>query len=397
MTGALTTSGNVAANGTLSVAGTSTFTGAITCNNQITLDDIAAGTVSGGNANIKSTELDGAVRLYGGTSGQNSGGRIDLVGPQNAANAGWTLFRNGTQTGGQAPITMALDSSNNIVVNRAAAAANARLDVGGSIALTNPSAGTFYWKMERDTTAGQFMLHNASTERFRINTTGQTILLGDTTPFDNTGSADGLQLYYRNDTGLATIGSYNSSGDSEISFHTNSSSAASSEKVRIKNSGATLIKTSTQHNGATLSVDYFGIAIESATDTSAYRRNYMGASNNLFWTNGTNSASLTSSGVWTDASDSNYKRDVADLDYGLETIGKLKPRSFYMKDAATNDERHIGFVAQELNDCVPECVFGEEGSMNISYGRLNAVLVKAVQELTHKIESLEQQINNTAQ
>ena len=61
-----------------------------------------------------------------------------------------------------------------------------------------------------------------------------------------------------------------------------------------------------------------------------------------------------------------------------------------MKSDQDNSERHIGFVAQELNECVPECVFGEEGSMNIAYGRINAVLVKAVQELTDRLERLEQ-------
>lgn len=389
-TGAILSVGNISTNSNLTVAGTSTFTGNVTINNQLTTDDISFGVISSGNGNLKSTELTGAIRLYGGTSGQNSGGRIDLIGPSNANDAGKILIRCGTDTGGQAPLAMVIHADGDIGIARNNANPNGKFDVGGSIVLTNPTAQTFYWKMERDTTSGQFMMHNASNERFRINTTGQTIVLGDATPFDNSASADGLQLYYRNDTGLATIGSYNSSGASEISFHTNTGSAASSEKMRLKDNGALLLKTSTQHNGASLSVDYFGIAIESAVSPTDYRRNYMGASNNLFWTNGTNSASLTSSGVWTDASDINYKRDISDLDYGMHTINQLKPRSFYMKSDETNDERHIGFVAQELNEFVPECVFGEEGSLNVAYGRMNAVLVKAVQELHQRIERLEQ-------
>ena len=390
LTGTLTTSSNLTSNGTLSVTGASTLTGALTCNSEVTVAHINGGVASSGNFNIKSTTLTGTVRLFGGTSGQNSGGRIDIVGPNAANDAGKIIVRTGTQTGGQADISLVVHDDGDVGIGRNASAPNAKLDVGGGISLTNPSAQTFYWKMERDSTNGQFMLHNASTERLRVNTTGQTIILGDATPFDNTGSADGLQLYYKTDTGDATIGSYNSSGDSEIIFHTNASSAASTEKMRIKSNGAALIKTSTQHNGATLSLDYFGLAIESAVNPANYRRNYMGASDNLFWTNGSNSASLTSAGVWTDASDSHYKRDVDDIDYGLETINKLKPRSFYMKSDQTNDERHIGFVAQELKDSIPECVFGEEGSMNIAYGRINAVLVKAVQELSHRLACLEQ-------
>lgn len=389
-TGSVIAGGNVTSNGTLSVTGTSTFSNAITVNQTVTADDLALGQISSGNGNIKSINSTGATRLYGGTSGQSSGGRIDLIGPSAGSNPGKIMMRAGTETSGQADLAMVIHEDGDVGIGRANGAPNGKLDVGGAIALTNPSVTTAYWTMERDSTTGNFLFENSGEERLRLNTVGQLTLLGDDFPFDTTASADGLQLYYETDTGVATIGSYNSSGASEISIHTNTGSLESNEKIRIKNTGATLIKTSNQHNGATLNLDYFGLAIESAVNPANYRRNYMGASDNLVWTNGSNSASLTSAGVWTDASDSYYKRDVADIDYGLETINKLKPRSFYMKSDQDNSERHIGFVAQELNECVPECVFGEEGSMNIAYGRINAVLVKAVQELTDRLERLEQ-------
>ena len=117
---------------------------------------------------------------------------------------------------------------------------------------------------------------------------------------------------------------------------------------------------------------------------------HMDGSDNLIWANGTNNPSLTSAGVWTDASDASIKRDVDDLKYGLETINKLKPRSYHMRNHETDDDPQIGFVAQEIKEIIPECVSGEEGRMGIGYGRLNAVLVKAVQELSQKIDHLEQ-------
>ena len=40
---------------------------------------------------------------------------------------------------------------------------------------------------------------------------------------------------------------------------------------------------------------------------------------------------------------------------------------------------------------IPEVVSGDEGSKGVSYGNLTAALTKAIQELTTKIETLEQE------
>jgi hypothetical protein len=47
----------------------------------------------------------------------------------------------------------------------------------------------------------------------------------------------------------------------------------------------------------------------------------------------------------------------------------------------------IGFIAQELEQIIPEVVDGKDGSKGISYGNLVAMVVSAVQELNNKIES----------
>ena len=160
--------------------------------------------------------------------------------------------------------------------------------------------------------------------------------------------------------------------------------------MRLNETGAMCVHTTDQYDGASINVDADGIAIAESTSAGEYRRCYMDTSNNnLIWANGNNSPSLTSAGVWTNASDRTIKRDIADLEYGLGTIKKLKPRSYHMKHCETDDERHIGFIAQELKEFIPECVFGEEGNMSIGYGNLTAVLVNAIQELSQRIERLE--------
>ncbi len=92
-------------------------------------------------------------------------------------------------------------------------------------------------------------------------------------------------------------------------------------------------------------------------------------------------------GTWVSASDRSLKTNIKDISYGLETIEKIQPRSFeYIKTG----EPSIGFIAQEMETVVPEIVSdGGMGTKGISYGQLTAVLVKAVQELSDRVEDLE--------
>jgi hypothetical protein len=104
---------------------------------------------------------------------------------------------------------------------------------------------------------------------------------------------------------------------------------------------------------------------------------------------------LTLGGTWTDTSDLAFKTNITDLSYGLAEVERLQPRSYFMKETPDSDPQ-IGFIAQEVELVIPEVVSGEEGSKGIGYGRLTAILVKAIQEqqatitaLTARITALE--------
>ncbi len=112
---------------------------------------------------------------------------------------------------------------------------------------------------------------------------------------------------------------------------------------------------------------------------------------------GSNNATLSTGGAWTDASDASYKRDITDLSYGIDTVKSLQPRSYHLVSDNTDDDPQIGFVAQELEAQIPEVVVGAEdkdGSIKkgVSYGRMTAVLTKALQEAIAKIETLETEV-----
>lgn len=133
-----------------------------------------------------------------------------------------------------------------------------------------------------------------------------------------------------------------------------------------------------------------GIRIEHASGTTNYRDLYMNAGGSLiFQSAAPNFPYLSAAGVWVSSSDIAYKKDIVDIDYGLDDLMKLQPRRYRMK--ADNSEQ-IGLIAQELEQIIPEVVGGEEGQKGTSYDNLSALIIKAIQEQQGEIEELRQEI-----
>ena len=75
----------------------------------------------------------------------------------------------------------------------------------------------------------------------------------------------------------------------------------------------------------------------------------------MYFESTTNQAYLSAAGAWQDASDIAIKKDIEDITYGITTIKNLKPRKYKMK---ADDEAQIGFIAQEMEEQIPEVVGG---------------------------------------
>jgi len=96
----------------------------------------------------------------------------------------------------------------------------------------------------------------------------------------------------------------------------------------------------------------------------------------------------------TTPSDKRLKTNIKDIDYGLDTIMKLNPKQYDWK----KDNRHdIGFIAQEVEEVIPEIVkdkkhFDKE-IKTLDYEKLTAVLIKAVQEQQQQINELKEKLN----
>ena len=121
-------------------------------------------------------------------------------------------------------------------------------------------------------------------------------------------------------------------------------------------------------------------------------------------TDETEQCRLTTGGAWhvvndvvaysSTPSDKKLKTNVKDIDYGLDTVMKLKPKQYDWK----KDDRHdIGFIAQEVEEVIPEIVkdneWFDDKVKTMDYEKLTAVLIKAVQEQQEQINELKEKLN----
>ena len=99
----------------------------------------------------------------------------------------------------------------------------------------------------------------------------------------------------------------------------------------------------------------------------------------------TGSAFVTS---LTETSALRYKKWVKDLPEQSDAIFKLRPVHFRWKD---NNQKDVGLIAEEVQKVYPELVSIEDDGQagGIKYTKLTAILVKTIQDLTARIEKLE--------
>jgi trimeric autotransporter adhesin len=103
---------------------------------------------------------------------------------------------------------------------------------------------------------------------------------------------------------------------------------------------------------------------------------------------------LTSTGVLTtSSSDICLKTNVENINDGLERVLDLRGVRFNWK-TAPEGRKLIGFIAQEVEQSVPELVYTNpvDGLKGINYAEMTAVLVEAVKEQQKMIEKLQKRV-----
>ena len=89
------------------------------------------------------------------------------------------------------------------------------------------------------------------------------------------------------------------------------------------------------------------------------------------------------------SSDRTKKQNIKSLENAIEIVQNLRGVEFEWKE---NGQKSIGFIAQEVEEILPEIVHGEEGEKSVEYGNLTAILVEAVKAQQAQIEDLKKEV-----
>lgn len=127
-----------------------------------------------------------------------------------------------------------------------------------------------------------------------------------------------------------------------------------------------------------------------------------GLSNTVILGDGSTTTLACSATTITFLSDARDKKEVETLPIGLDFVKELKPVTFIWDDRDENGkhgDKDSGFIAQDLKAIQEKYKLSDElklvnetiseDKMFASYGRLIPVLVKAIQDLSAKVEALE--------
>ena len=245
------------------------------------------------------------------------------------------------------------------------------------ININNTSTGTSATsRMDIGVNSGSYAL---TVQRFGLNYIGTLFGVSCTNSsaiYDNAASSNGLFI------GAVT--------STPIIFGTNNA-----ERMRIAANGVATFNQTINSSAQLNQLNGGVIQINNETNSNNWYMRVLSSYNNNFRFNYNGvdkSEILNSTGVFIALSDINKKKDFELSTLGLDAILGLKS-TLYRIIEEENSEKHLGFIAQEVKEFIPQAYVesGEEGSkfIGLDYQAITATLVKAVQELEARIKELE--------
>ena len=100
--------------------------------------------------------------------------------------------------------------------------------------------------------------------------------------------------------------------------------------------------------------------------------------------------SIRATGDVVSDSDVRYKTNIHTIDNALEKVNNMRGVYF-----TKNEEDHVGVIAQEIEEILPEVVrtaIDEEGTKSVSYGNIVGVLIEAIKEQQQQINELKEML-----
>lgn len=166
------------------------------------------------------------------------------------------------------------------------------------------------------------------------------------------------------------IVNYGSGYSGELAFFTSASNVAPTERMRINKDGKVGIGVSTYSSNLTYQMEVNG--------------------------------SVAGVGAYQNTSDKRFKKDIKPIDGALKKVLELQGVTFNWDKTVKaemnfDDKNHIGFLAQDLEEVLPQVVFTAEDEMktkSVAYGDVVPVLVEAIKEQQQQIEDLRAELES---
>jgi hypothetical protein len=98
-------------------------------------------------------------------------------------------------------------------------------------------------------------------------------------------------------------------------------------------------------------------------------------------------------GAWNNDSDVRMKKNIATINQALDKVQSLRGVNFEWKETVHHEDGlQMGFIAQEVEEVIPEVVSNGGDSYSMQYSPLTALLVEAVKEQQQIINDLKQRV-----
>jgi hypothetical protein len=117
----------------------------------------------------------------------------------------------------------------------------------------------------------------------------------------------------------------------------------------------------------------------------------------MFSVDGHSGVGFLNSSAWSYGSDIRLKENIEYIETGIDKILALKPTKFDYKNGVKNN---IGWIAQDVQEVIPEAVgviSEDNDQLTLKSDFIIPYLVKAIQELSAKVETLEAEIQTLKQ
>lgn len=300
------------------------------------------------------------------------------------------------------------DSNDTTYFRAGSASTYIQMDTGGTSAISFPKFSvdsngnaSFQGRLE----AGDIYIPNVTSPAFSVNNNGQLYASGAI--IDGTISAgfgSNIGDFYFGQYGLTNGGSPNIQGQMTLDTYNN---IIYTPWLRVSNGSNTVdarigwIRIERYGAGGVAPIKIERERISGDQNYCAFSLvGYQGGVIGTISQNGSSNVQYNTS------SDSRLKVEVKKEYNALEAISKIKPKTYKMKleTEEEKDKEYFGFFAQELYEVYPQAVkIGTDpheedveivklDPWGIDYGRITPVLVKAIQELSEKVATLESKV-----